>query len=60
MKSELTAEETKDLLHRAEDEYPESDFVFSVADWFAENGFITEAQEAALEKIADGEKPWER
>jgi hypothetical protein len=60
VKSELTDKETRDLLQRAEDEYPDSDFVFSVNEWFLEHGFITDAQEDALNKIADGEKPWER
>ncbi len=53
MKSELTENETEDLIRRAEDAYPESDFVASVEEWFLEHGFITEAQEEALNKIAD-------
>jgi hypothetical protein len=60
MKSELTPAQIEDLLQRAEDEYPDSDFVASVTEWFEEHGFITEAQEEALENIADGVKPWER
>jgi hypothetical protein len=56
MKSELTEDEVEALLQEAEDEYPDSDFVASVKDWFIENGFITEAQEEALHKIAEGRR----
>lgn len=55
MKSELTPEETLSLITDAEDEFPDSDFVASVKEWFDDKGFITEAQEEALNKIANGE-----
>jgi len=53
MKSELTCDQIENLLAEAESAFPESDFVASVTDWFAEHGFITEKQEEALRKIAD-------
>lgn len=53
MKSELTAKETKSLLQSAEDAFPDSDFVFSVWEWFEDHGFITEAQEEALNNIVE-------
>jgi len=56
MKSELTEDETEALLQEADDQYPDSDFVASVQDWFMDKGFITEAQEAALNKIAEGRR----
>jgi hypothetical protein len=53
MKSELTSDEIEDLLQRAEEAFPDSDFVASVEDWFLEHDFITERQEEALNKIVD-------
>ena len=53
MKSELTADEVEDLLTDAEDAFPDSDFVASVREWFADKGFITDGQESALNKIAE-------
>lgn len=55
MKSELTNAEVEALLTDAEDEFPDSDFVASVRDFFEDRGFITEAQEEALNKIANGD-----
>ena len=55
MKSELTDQEVRDLLQNAEDAFPDSDFVASVSEWFDEHGFITDGQEAALNKIADSD-----
>jgi len=52
-RSELTESQTADLLDRAEDAFPDSDFVASVREWFEERGFITEGQEESLAKIAD-------
>jgi len=51
MKSKLDNEETQDLLQDAEDAFPDSDFVASVQAWFDEHGFITDAQEDALNNI---------
>lgn len=53
MKAELTKDEVESLLSEAEDSFPTSDFVASVREWFEDKGFITEAQEATLQKIAD-------
>jgi hypothetical protein len=53
MKSEMTNDEIEDLLQRAHDSFPGSDFVASVEDWYLEHDFITEGQEEALNKIAD-------
>ena len=58
-KSELTPRETEALIREAEDAFPDSDFVASVDEWFSEKGFITENQEAALNKIAEG-PDWDR
>ncbi len=55
MKSELTHDEIETLLDEAADEFPDSDFVASVRDFFEERDFITEAQEEALNKIANGD-----
>jgi ribosomal protein S25 len=49
-------EGVEDLLERAEEAYPESDFVPSVREWYEEKGFITQAQQEALERIANGER----
>ena len=54
MSSALTKDEIDDLLSDAEDNFPDSDFVASVKEWFLEHGFITEAQEEALNAHADG------
>lgn len=59
-RSELTPKEIGELLDDAESAYPESDFVSSVRDWFDEHGWITEAQEAALNKVAESTPPWEQ
>ncbi len=53
MKSELTDKEVRSLLDEARAVFPSSDFVASVEDWFTEHGFITEAQEEELNKIAE-------
>ena len=50
-KSELTDRETDSLLAEADEAYPDSDFVSSVQEWYEEHGFITEAQEDALNNI---------
>jgi len=57
-KSELTQKETLELLQEAEDAFPDSDFVASVREWFEENGFITEGQEASLSNIAENPRDW--
>jgi hypothetical protein len=46
-------DETQELLDAAEDAWPDSDFVASVQEWYDKRGFITEAQEAALENIIE-------
>lgn len=51
--NEMTEAQTEALLDRAEEAFPDSDYVASVREWFNEKGFITEAQEEALAKIAD-------
>jgi hypothetical protein len=47
-RSELTTEQTEALIDEAREAFPDSDFVDSVADWYGDNGFITEAQEQGL------------
>ena len=53
MKSELTKEQTKDMLGEAEEAYPGSDFVSSVSEWFDKNSYITDKQEDALARIIE-------
>ena len=55
MKSMLTDAQVEALLDDAEAEFPTSTFVESVREWFEEHGFITDAQEQAIQKIANGE-----
>ena len=55
MKSTLTDAQIEALLDDAEAEFPTSEFVASVREWFEEHGFITDAQERSLQKIAEGE-----
>lgn len=50
---EMTTTIIDKALRRAEEAFPDSDYVASVREWFNEKGFITEAQEEALAKIAD-------
>ena len=58
-RSELTARETEELLDDAESAFPDSDFVSSVRGWFDDHGWITDAQEAALNKVVDSRPPWD-
>lgn len=53
MKSELTDNEIESMIDEAEDAWPDSDFVASVREWYEEHGFITEAQEGALDRIIE-------
>ena len=52
-KSLLTPDETEALLDEAQDVLPDSDFIASVRDWFEQHGFITDAQESALNNIVE-------
>jgi hypothetical protein len=51
MRSDLTTEETDQLLDDADEAWPDSDFVASVREWFEDKGFITDGQETALNNI---------
>ncbi len=53
MKTELSDDEIISLLAEASDAFPDSDFVESVGEWYEEHGFITEAQEDALNNIVE-------
>lgn len=47
-------DEITNLLDRAEESWPDNDFVESVRDWFEEKKFITIRQKEGLENVISG------